>query len=87
MAAPKPRKIGSALAMQAQLEELFFQAVESGNIKAAGYIGQIWVSCEAYAKEERAGKDQATTSIDNLCKILNRARKEMKIREAEGVEE
>ncbi|NCC61171.1 MAG: hypothetical protein EOM12_09550 [Verrucomicrobiae bacterium] len=87
MAAPKPRKIGSALAMQGQLEELFFQAVEAGNIKAAGYIGQIWVSCEAYAKEERAGKDRETTSIDKLCKILDKARKELQIKETEGQEE
>ena len=73
--------------MQAELEALFFKAVDEGNIKAAGYIGQIWASCENYAKEERAGKDQATTSIDKLCKILDKARKEMKLRENEGTEE
>lgn len=75
----RSRRIGSALAMQAQLEKLFFQAVEAGDLKTAGYLSQIWVSCESHAKEERARKGEGKTSIDTLCKILDQARKEMRV--------
>lgn len=72
----KRRKIGSALKMQQELEALFFQAVEAGDLKTAGYLSQIWVSCENHAKEERAKNKNQKTSIDKLCKILAEGRDE-----------
>ncbi|PKN40870.1 MAG: hypothetical protein CVU60_13545 [Deltaproteobacteria bacterium HGW-Deltaproteobacteria-18] len=71
------RRIGSALRLQQELEALFFQAVEAGDLKASGYLAQIWVSCENHAKEERAQKKSQKTSIDQLCKILSEGRKEL----------
>ena len=73
----KRRRIDSALKMQQELEALFFQAVEAGDLKTAGYLSQIWVSCENHAKEERAKKKNQKTSIDELCKILSEGRKEL----------
>lgn len=78
------RKIGSALALQKQLESLFFQAVESGDTKAAGYIAQIWVSAEGHAKEERKAKQDKNTAIDKLVIELQKQRKKLKIEDTEN---
>lgn len=73
----RSRRIGSALKMQAEIESLFFQAVDAGDLKTAGYLSQIWVSCENHAKLERAQKKSQKTSLDQLCKILEKSRIEL----------
>lgn len=82
-----PRRIGSALALQKHLEGLFFQAVESGDTKAAGYIAQIWVSAEGHAKDERKMKQEKNNSIDKLVKELQKQRKAHEIKEDSTDEE
>lgn len=79
----KSKRIGSALDLQRHLEAMFFAALESGDIRAAGYAAQLWISAEGHAKEERKQKDDKNTPLDNLCKILEKARKELREKERE----
>lgn len=72
----KPR-IGSALDMQRYLEKLFFSAMEAGDRKAAAYCAQIWISSEAYAREERKHLTPERTSLDDLCDILRTHREKL----------
>lgn len=60
--------------MQNEIAKLFRIAVEKGDLKTAGYLAQIWVSCEAHAKEERKLKSNEHTAIDDLVDILRECR-------------
>ena len=75
MAKKKKIRINGALDMQAELEILFYKAIDSGDVKLAAYISQCWLSAESHAKEERKEKSNERTSIDDLCDILREYRK------------
>lgn len=78
MAKKTKSKLTSALAMQGELEALFFQAKEAGNIKQAAYLSQVWCSLENHAAREREAlaKAQEKTSLDDLVDILGDMRTE-----------
>lgn len=68
------KKICSAIEMQEEISKLFRLAIEKDDLKTAGYLAQIWISCETHAKEERKVKSYEHTSIDDLVEILKDCR-------------
>lgn len=70
MARKRTPKINGALSMQQELEELFFQAKKTGNIKQAAYLAQVWSSLESHASLERERDREERTALDDLVDIL-----------------
>jgi hypothetical protein len=84
MAKKRKPKISGALAMQSELEELFFEAKKSGNIKHAGYLAQVWASLEGHAALEREKDKGEKTALDDLVEILKDMRSQY-VNNSEGV--
>lgn len=85
MARKRTPKINGALSMQQELEELFFQAKKTGNIKQAAYLAQVWASLESHAASERDKNKEERTALDDLVSILGELRSKYINDETDGV--
>ena len=77
----------TARQMHNDLAELFDKAKEDGNLKAAGYLAQVWLTSRAAVAEEEKEKRNGQTSIDRLVKELALQRKAYAAQHPEHVEE